>query len=124
NFPTWHLRIKHVVSDLLQDMAGEEVGKDWLLRQKGWGVEKADAHAWWDKARKVGEEAYLLKHVLPNDEKVHFPNALMVSIIREKYPDHLPKLYRTLLEDRPQLQSWSIAEAVAKSSLSDDKKRE
>ena len=86
NFPTWNLRVKHVVSDLLQELAGEEVGKDWLRRQQGWGVEKADAQAWWDKARKDGEEAYFLAHVLPAGEKAEWPNSLMLDIITEKYP--------------------------------------
>jgi hypothetical protein len=40
NFPTSNLRIKQVVSDMLQELAGEEVGKDWLRRQQGWGRRK------------------------------------------------------------------------------------
>lgn len=124
NFPTWIVRIEHVVSDLIQELAGEEVGKSWLDRQKGWAVEKADAQAWWDKACKVGEETYFLKHVLPKGEKEGRVNSLMLSIITEKYPNHLPKLYRTNLDERSKVESWSVAEAVAKSSLSDQKKRE
>jgi hypothetical protein len=38
NFPTWIMRVEDVVSDLLQELAGEEVGKDWLRRQKGWAA--------------------------------------------------------------------------------------
>jgi hypothetical protein len=124
NFPTWNLRVKHVASDLLQELAGDELGKDWLQRQKGWGVEKADAQKWWDKAREVGEEAYVLQHVLTSGEKEGWPNSLMLDIITEKYPGHLPKLYRTILDERPKVQSWRVAEAVAKSSLSDETKRE
>jgi hypothetical protein len=123
NFPTWIMRVNDVVSDLLQEQAGEEVGKDWLRRQQGWAVEKADAQAWWDKARKVGEEAYVLEHVLPKGDKEGWPNPLMLNIITEKYPDHLPKLYRTVLDERPKVQSWPVADAVAKSSLSAEKKR-
>jgi hypothetical protein len=124
NFPTWNLRIKHVASDLLQELAGDELGKDWLQRQQGWGVERADVQAWWDKVHKVGEEAYALEHVLPSGEKQAWPNSLMLDLITEKYPGHLPKLYRTILDERPKVQSWPVAEAVVKSSLSDETKRE
>jgi hypothetical protein len=124
NFPTWIVRVKHVVSDLLQDLAGEEVGKDWLRRQQGYAVEKADAQEWWDRVRKDGEEAYLLANVLPNGEKAEWPNSLMLSIITEKYPKYLPKLYKTILDERPQMQSWPLAKAVAKSSLPDETKLE
>lgn len=124
NFPTWPVSVKHVVSDLLQELAGEEVGKDWLRRQQGWSVEKADAQAWWDQARKVGEEAYLLGHVLPNDEKSEWPQRLMLQIITSKYPHHLPRLYKTVLDERPRMQSWPLAEAVARSSLPKTEKRD
>jgi hypothetical protein len=124
NFPTWMLRVQHVVSDLLQQLAGEDVSQDWLRRQQGWAVEKADAQAWWDKARQLGEEAYFLKHVLPNGDKERWPKHFMLSIIGEKYPGRLPNLYRTVLDERPKVQSWTVAEAVEKSSLSAEKQRQ
>ncbi len=124
NFPTWNLRIQDVVSDLVQELAGEDLGKDWLRRQKGWSVQKADAQAWWEKARKVGEKAYFLGHVLPRGEKAGWPNSLMLNVITEKHPDELPKLYKTILDGRAKIQSWPVAEAVARSSLSAEKKRE
>lgn len=123
NFPTHHVRVQHVVSDLLQALAGDDAGKDWLRRQQGWAVKKADAQAWWEKARKEGEEAYLLGHVLPAGEQAGWPNELMLEIIAKKYPQHLPTLYKTILDDRPKTQSWPIADAIAKSSLPADKKR-
>jgi hypothetical protein len=123
NFPTWNLRVRDVVSDLLQELAGEDVGQDWLQRQQGWAVEKADAQDWWDKARKFGEKAYYLKHVLPAGKKGGWPNSLMLDIIAERYPEHLPKLYRAILDERPKVQSWPVAEVVAKTSLSAQEKR-
>lgn len=48
----------------------------------------------------------------------------MLGIITEKYPDRLPKLYRTILDATPKVQSWPVADAVAKSSLSAEQKRE
>jgi len=125
NFPTWHRRVKHVVSDLLQDLAGADLGKDWLRRQQGYGVEKADAEAWWDKARKYSEEAYFLDHVLPVGDKADWPKRLtMLEIITKKYPQHLPKLYKTILDERSKMESSPVADAVAKSSLPDEVKRD
>jgi hypothetical protein len=48
----------------------------------------------------------------------------MLDIINEKYPQHLPTLYKTILNERPTIQSWPVAEVVAKSSLSAEKKLE
>jgi hypothetical protein len=124
NFPPRILRVSDVVSGLLQGLAGDDLGKDWLQRQQGWGVERVSAQAWWDKARKVGEEAYVLAHVLPHGEKAEWPNPLMLGIITKKYPKRLPKLYRTVLDERPKIQIWPVAEAVATSSLPRDTKRE
>jgi hypothetical protein len=124
NSPTWNLRVADVVSDLLQELAGEEVGQDWLRRQQGYAVERKDAQAWWEKASKEGEESYFLAHVLPKDEKSQWPNSLMLSIISEKYPKHLPDLYKTVLDSRHKIQSWPVAAAVAKSSLPMDRQRE
>jgi hypothetical protein len=62
--------------------------------------------------------------VLPEGDKEQWPNSLMLSHISEKYPQHLPKLYRTILDDRPKMQSWPVAEAIAKSALAVAKKRE
>src|SRR5262249_17947453 len=71
-----------------------------------------------------GEEAYLLAHVLPNGETAEWPNSLMLSIITEKYPKYLPKLYKTILDERPKIETWPVAEAVAKRSLPKDEKRD
>ena len=67
---------------------------------------------------------YFLNHVLPSDSKTEWPNRLMLKIIAKKYPQYLPKLYTTILDERPNLQSWPVAEAIAGSSLPDTTKRE
>ncbi len=69
NFGSWNLRVQDVVSDLLEDLAGQNVGRNWLRRQQGFAVQKAEAQKWWEQARKVGEETYLLDHVLPAKAK-------------------------------------------------------
>jgi len=120
NFPSWHLRVKHVVSDLLQGLAGQDLGRDWLRRQQGYTVEKAAAKMWWDEARMVGEEAYLLKHVLPAPnakEENRQTNGDQLHLIVVRYPKHVPELYRTVLYKRPELDSWSLADAVSRCKM-------
>jgi hypothetical protein len=124
NFPPWHRRVKHIVSYVLRELAGEELGKDSLRLRQGYTVEKADAQAWWDKAQKVGEETYFVNRVLPSGPKADGPNLLMLRFISEKYPEHLPKLYKTILDERPHMQSWHLAEAIGKSSLTVEQKME
>jgi hypothetical protein len=124
NFPTFHLRVGDLAGDLLQGLAGEDLGKNWLRRQQGYTVEKADALAWWKKAREIGEESYLLSHVLPRGEKEEWPSQYMLHILARKYTKRLPEVYRTLLDQRPEMQSWPVAEAVATSTLSRAQKLE
>ena len=56
NFPSWHLRVKHGVSDLLEELAGQDLGRDWLRRQQGYTVTKAAAKMWWDEAPRSGRK--------------------------------------------------------------------
>jgi hypothetical protein len=123
NFPTQHTQIRHIVSDLLQAFASSDVGKDWLRRQQGATVDKADAEQWWAAARMEGEEAYFVRNVLPSGDREGWPESLSLEIVSKKYPKHLPKLYQTILTDRPKIQSWPVAKAIAESSLPDDQKR-
>ncbi|MFL5245029.1 MAG: hypothetical protein ACJ8FY_23250 [Gemmataceae bacterium] len=122
NFPTWHQHVQHVVSELLEQIAGDDMNKNWLDRQHGYAVAKADAQAWWEKAQKTGEEKYLVEYVLPTDPKRKWPNETMLKRLAKKYPKHLPKLYATLLEDRPWIVSHPLAKALANSALPYDEK--
>ena len=38
-----------------------------------------------------------------------------MAILKHKYPQRIPSLYRTVLETRPDVQSWKLAEALAES---------
>ncbi len=115
NFPTYHLRVQDVVSDLLQEMADQDLGKDWLRRTQGYGVTKADARAWWEKVKKLEDQSYVLDRVLPAEAKA--PNDAILQVVAGRYPKHLPMLYRTLLDRRPEMQSDRIAKAITASSL-------
>jgi hypothetical protein len=129
NFPSWHLRVGNVVGDLLEGLAGEElmrgangedVGGGWLRRQQGYRVTVTAAKQWWEKARKVGEESYLLSHVLPptsEEKKNAWINPHQLYLIQSKYPKHIPSLYRTVLDKRPEFQSHTLAQALVACKL-------
>ncbi|MHC4573245.1 MAG: hypothetical protein ACYS76_03810 [Planctomycetota bacterium] len=122
NFAPYHRTVGDIVSDLLQHISGKELGKNWLLRLKGWNVEKKTALSWWKKARKIGEERYVLENVLPSEPNEQWPNEIMLRIITRRYTSDLPARYTTLLDDRRSLQSWPIAQAITRSSLDPEQK--
>jgi hypothetical protein len=115
NFPTWNMRVEHVVSVLLEEIAGQEIGRDWHLRQLGYPITKDAARKWWREASKLGEEAYALRNVLPKEGDEPKEGLLRVLVIR--YPKHLPGLYRKVLDEHPKIHSGPLAEAVVRSSL-------
>jgi len=122
NFPPYHLRVGDIVSDLLQGLAGDDLGKDWLRRQQGYTLDKTPVRAWWAKAQEVGEENYLVNHLLPDKQGSDFPNQQMLDILVKEYSFRLPAVYRALLDDKPTLQSWPLARAVGASSVPREQK--
>jgi hypothetical protein len=93
NFREWHLRVRHLVAELLRDLAGEDLGLDWVRRQQGYDLKKTGVQMWWDQARVVGEERYLLNKVLnPLSLNLH-----ALHVVVTKYPHDLPEIYRAHL---------------------------
>jgi hypothetical protein len=114
NFRPWHQRVKHVAGNLVQQIASQKFGRDWLDRQKGYQISRPGAEEWWRAARLLGEEKYALGHALGADGAA---DEHQVAVLQKRYPRHLPKLYRKVLDDHPDIQAWSLAKAVAKSTL-------
>ncbi len=120
---TAHVYVGDVVSDLLYDLAGPA-----MRRQPGriYRPEKAEVQKWWETARDLGEEAYLLRCVLPpldqlisSERSVNIPAARLIGV---KYPKHLPSLYRNVLENRPDQNTWELSEIVMKAAIPAEEK--
>ncbi len=123
NVPSFHYRVRDVVSDILQGLSGRDLGTNGLRRRQGYAVEKAEAEVWWKEARAIGEESYLVRHVLPPPGE-KWANDTMLEVLAKKYPRRLAEVYRKLLADHPKMVSWPVAQAVSRSSLPLDVKRE
>jgi hypothetical protein len=127
NVPSWYLRVGDVASDLLENLAGEDIAKSWQGRHEGYRLSKADAREWWEEAREIGEEQYLLERVLvpkaPGRDRFGVDGYLL-SVILAKYPRHIPSLYRTVLDDYPYMGTFDLAEAVLRCPIPVDEKRD
>lgn len=121
NFPSWPVRVGDVVSDLLCDIAGGDLGRDWLRRQKGYRVEK-DAVLNWYAGVRNNEESHLIAKALEVDDKKHTPNLGITEILAQKYPQGLVEVYLKLLKEHPRLQSHSVLDALAKTTLPEKEK--
>ncbi len=121
NTPTRNLRVQDIAGDLINGLADRD-----LIRGSEHTVQKSDALKWWETAKKRAEESYLLDGVLPqkNKEELVIINEHCFAILNYKYPQRIPSLYRTVLEMRPDVQSWEFAEALAQSKQSDENKIE
>jgi hypothetical protein len=125
NFPSYQMRVRHLASSLLHDISGEDLGADEFDLLRGYCVAKADSQDWWESVKDASEETYLTNRVFPpktRDEKRGHLKRMMVWIIGKRYPQSLPKIYRRLLDDRPELYSHPIVDAIRTSSLSRDEK--
>lgn len=139
NFRSWPMRVRDLVGDILDGFAGEplmrgvdgpnpkDVGNDWITRLHGWRVTKTAASKWWQIDRKTGEETYALQRVLParkpGDDEAEV-NPYLLTLLSAKYPNRVPELYRKILVDRPDVESYLVAHALAMAKLPKEKTTE
>jgi len=79
-------------------------------------VEPAALRAWWARAQALGEEAYVLDHVLPAASGAQAPNGILLLVLAHKYPRRLEDAYTRALA-RPPMRTGDIAAAIARSAL-------
>jgi hypothetical protein len=119
NFRGYQCRIGHVVSDIILGLAGDQLDPVWMTQPEGYGVDKAKAGAWWNRAKQDGEEACLMKLVArPRTvQKNEWFDSFALRLLAIKYPQNLPKMYREVVEENPKVISWPLVDAIQESSL-------
>jgi hypothetical protein len=129
NFHSRHVWVGELVGSLIEGLADEElargdekedVGGGWLRAVQGYPVRKAAAEAWWAKAQKVGEEAYVLAHVLPEVDKEGLQGQIKTHpfrVIVAKYPKYIPVLYRKVLDGRTDMSTRELLDAIVTSGM-------
>lgn len=123
NFPSYPMDAGQVVNAYLQRLANDELGSNWLDRQKGYTSEDDAVLAWWEKASKMGEKAYVSAHTIDIDKsgEVRLSHELLV-IAEERYAELLPGFYKRIL--KTSASSWPVAEAFVKSDAPPEQKLE
>ncbi len=99
-----HYRVGDVVSGMIEGLIGRPVIDDWDLDREGVKLDKAKVRKWYEGARKIGEERYVVDHVLvPIDSEPRraYVNMTHLSLINAKYPKYLPGIYRKILDKYP-----------------------
>jgi hypothetical protein len=116
-YPIHVMRVAEMVSRLLFALAGEGkiAGRGHLTGELEL-ADRASAEQWWERAKAMGEERYLLANILPEkDSEQAWPNSHNAAILAHKYPEKLPGLYETLLTRYPQAERGDLADLLARS---------
>jgi hypothetical protein len=123
--PWRHERVHDFVNHVLGRIAGGALGGLWLdIDSPDPPITKAQARAWWKKAKQTGEEAYLLAHVGPGDDATGGFNTFLLAILGKKHPKALAGLYLDVVDKRPGVDSTDLAQAIAESALPPARKLE
>jgi hypothetical protein len=103
-------RVRDLVGELIEGLAGGGLPPDWIE-----DMNPAQARAWWERAKKVGEEEHVVASVLTEIRRQ--PNEVLLWLVSKKYSRHLPKLYHTVLDKPPGHLSGALADAIVGSDL-------
>jgi hypothetical protein len=119
--------VRDVVKLLLEDLAGIAALRKWRMRildnsDRSFPLMKSDVQAWWREAQKVGEEHYLLEHLLIENRDLQWPNENNLHLLARKYPRSLRAAYLKILDQKPLVQSWPAVDEIVESSLSNKEK--
>lgn len=117
NFDSLPRRVCDMVSDILQNIACEDLGQDWASRQIGNSVDKSSALKWWTKAQKEGEKGYVTWHIIKKGSDGPEVNTAQLKIIEAKYPEMLPGFYRRVTTQYRNVYSGDIVDALMRGSI-------
>lgn len=104
HFASWHdVTVGHLCSRLLFDLSARTIGGRYR-QHAGDRLDPVEARKWFEKAKKIGEEKWLLDHAILTDDDAMIlnqkgrPEPLIVRVIGAKYPERLPAIYRAMLK--------------------------
>ncbi len=108
---------------LLQEILGDNLRQNWSTRLRPGTTFQDVALAMWEKARSIGEEAWLVEGApaSTNEEQV-FPNECHLRLLKARYPERLEDVLRFQLQHRPKAVIHPIITALAESRLPGAKK--
>lgn len=115
-------RIRDFATDILRGFMYD--GEPFAEKEEGIGLDVKAVKKWWATVSKANEEEYVVSRVLTASKDESLPNEHLLAVIRHKYPKRLPAVFRKVLADHPDMDIHSLAQAVARSSLSKETKRE
>ncbi len=107
NFPDRRVTVGHLCSRLLYGLSAGESSGGFLDSPP----DPATANKWFENAKKLGEEKWLVARALPADgkpiaDRKDCPDPVIMRVIGVKYPDRLATIYRARLK-RPVEECWN-----------------
>ena len=89
--------VKDIVFDILSQLHGrrfETEGDTWQERLK-------PVSEWFTAAHKLGEEKYLVSHILGAEANDYILREAHLWLLKERYPERLPAVFREMIDTRP-----------------------
>jgi hypothetical protein len=100
-----------VVRGLLTDLAGR------YHHDCRW-ASRADAEAWWQPHLAGCPEDFLVRQAMPPKSPWEVsPSPALLWLLRERYPHRLPEVYQAILDERPEVHSWQLAQDILEGPL-------
>ena len=110
------ISVGEVVGRLLQQLAGDQ-GAAWAWDERQHVLDPEQIALWWNETQKLGEEEYLVRSAVPRLPQATRTYAAIVHRLQHQYPNRLPDVYRMLLAERPDVQSWGLLQAMIAADL-------
>lgn len=116
-----HRRVREIALDILTQLHGghfeiEQENLNELLKAIG---------IWFADANKLGEEKYILSRILGADPNSNNFHNTLFWLLTDKYPRHLPDLFRKVIDTQPGQRCYAerYAKAIAETPLTIVEKR-
>jgi hypothetical protein len=116
-----NLRVRDVVLDLLEQLHGGP----FALREGTLDERLRVIGNWFSDAHKLGEEKYVVARILGEDATDDRFRPALFELLTEKYPEHLPAVFRKLIDTRRRQHryaSW-YARAIAEAPIPREQKQ-